>query len=119
MTGSAEAKPLVWLRDRVSSPPFSKAARREAGFLLRMLQRGERLDMPRSRPMPTIGSRCHELRVRDSEVTWRIVYRMDRDAIVIVHVFSKKTSRTPNQVIRTCRALLARYDDLCREERGS
>lgn len=48
-------KPLVWLRGEVKSPPFSAAARLEAGWLLRRLQAGEKLGMPHSRPMPTIG----------------------------------------------------------------
>ena len=105
-------RPLVWLRGEVSTPPFSAEARREAGFLLRMLQRGEQLSMPQSRPMPAIGRRCHELRVRDTDQTWRIVCRLDDDAVVIVHVFSKKTQRTPRTVIDKCKSLLASYDAL-------
>jgi len=58
-------KPLVWLHGEISTPPFSKAARVEAGYLPRMLQKGETLPMPHSRPMPTIGARCHELRIVD------------------------------------------------------
>jgi phage-related protein len=42
--------------------------------------------MPHSRPMPVVGVRCHELRVRDAEANWRIVYRADSDAIVILAV---------------------------------
>jgi len=105
-------RPLVWLRGEVTTPPFSVEARREAGFLLRMLQRGEKLSMPQSRPMSSIGRRCHELRVRDQDRTWRIVYRLDDDAVVILHVFSKKTQRTPQTVIDTCKALLSLYDAL-------
>jgi len=105
-------KPLVWLRGEVTSPPFSAEARKEAGFLLRMLQRGERLSMPQSRPMSSIGRRCHELRVHDEDHTWRIVYRLDDDAVLILHVFSKKTPRTPQTVIDTCKALASRYDAL-------
>ena len=45
-------KPLVWLSDVVKSPPFSKDARLEAGFFLRKLQKGQKLEMPHSRPMP-------------------------------------------------------------------
>ena len=105
-------RPLVWLRTEVKSPPFSSAARREAGFLLRMLQAGERLSMPQSRPMPTIGRRCHELRINDETETCRIVYRIDLDAIVIVHAFSKKTGKTPRTVIDLCRARLRAYDEL-------
>ncbi len=85
-----EEKVLVWLRGEVKTPPFSKEARLQAGFLLRLLQRGERPAMPPSRPMPTIGPRCHELRIRDRDHDWRIVYRIDRDAIVIAEVFEKK-----------------------------
>jgi hypothetical protein len=62
---SSDSKPLVWLHGEVKSPPFSKNARLEAGFLLRRLQAGEKLGLPFSRPMPTIGNRCHELRIND------------------------------------------------------
>lgn len=58
-------------------------------MLLRRLQRGESLGMPHSRPMPGVGKRCHELRVGDPAANWRIVYRTDRDAIVIGAVFAK------------------------------
>jgi len=70
---SPHDKPLVWLHGEIKTPPFSAAARLEAGVLLRLLQRGERLAMPASRPMPAIGPRCHELRIVDENVTWRIV----------------------------------------------
>jgi phage-related protein len=103
-------KPLAWLEGEVKSPPFSREARLEAGFLLRRLQEGENLGMPHSRPMASIGPRCRELRVTDASVKWRIVYRVDEDAIVIVEVFSKKTRSTPHSVIETCRARLRRYD---------
>ena len=105
-------RPLVWLRGEVTTPPFSLNARREAGFLLRMLQRGEKLSMPQSRPMPSVGRRCHELRVRDEDLTWRVIYRLDEDAVLILHVFGKKTQRTPQTVIESCKALLSRYDAL-------
>ena len=98
----------------MKTPPFSRAARREAGFLLRLLQMGETLAMPHSRPLPTVASRCHELRVNDRNETWRIVYRLDPDAVVILEVFSKKTARTPWRVIEACRDRLRRYDALTR-----
>jgi len=43
--------------------------------------------------MPTVGPRCHELRIVDAGVTWRLMYRTDEDAIVIVEVFKKKTRK--------------------------
>lgn len=103
-------KPLVWLHGEVKSPPFSIAARLEAGFLLRQLQRGETLSLPQSRPMPTIGKHCHELRINDERVTWRIIYRTDDDAIVIFEVFEKKSATTPKTVIAVCKSRLKRYD---------
>jgi phage-related protein len=104
-------KPLVWLEGEIKTPPFSQAARVEAGYLLRKLQRRETLGMPHSRPMPSIGSRCHELRINDESATWRIVYRLDADAIVILEVFSKKSRATPKAIIDTCKKRLKDYDD--------
>jgi len=65
--------------------------------------------------MPDIGVRCHELRVRDAGHVWRIVYRTDSDAIVIVDVFDKKTRTTPKSVIERCRLRLRKYDRLVTE----
>ena len=108
-------KPLVWLRGEVRTPPFGPEARIEAGFLLRRLQQGESLGMPHSRPMPLVGSRCHELRVRDRGHNWRIFYRLDPDAVVILEVFDKKRQKTPGEVIGNCRQRLSRYDAAGRE----
>ena len=104
-------KPVVWLAGEIRTPPFSKEARLEAGFLLRRLQRGEALGMPHARPMPRVGRRCSELRIRDDNKTWRIMVRVDRDAVVIAEVFSKKTRTTPSKVIEACRDRLQRYDE--------
>ncbi len=111
---SPSDKPLVWLHGEVKSPPFTPAARIEAGVLLRRLQKGEMLSLPWSRPMPSIGARCHELRIVDEEMSWRIVYRIDTDAIVVVEVFQKKTPQTPKHVLDACRTRLRRYDESSR-----
>lgn len=103
-------KPLVWLRGEIRTPPFSPSARIEAGYLLRLLQRGESLSMPESRPMPIIGPRCHELRIKDADHTWRIVYRTDTDAILILDVFDKDDKKTPKNVIDNCKKRLSQYD---------
>jgi len=103
-------KPLRWLHGEIKTPPMSVDARREMGMLLRDLQEGERLSLPHSRPMPSIGKRCHELRVNDENKTWRLVYRLDRDAIVILEVFEKKTSKTSRSVISTCQRRLRMYE---------
>jgi phage-related protein len=103
---------LVWLHSEVKTPPFSRKARLEAGEWLRRLQRGQQLSMPQSRAMPGIGPRCHELRVQDEQVSWRIVYRIDVDAIVVIAVFRKSTQQTPQHVIDTCRRRLRVFDQL-------
>ena len=74
-------RPLIWLEGEVKSPPLSSQARVEAGYLLRLLQQGQKLRLPHSRPLPSIGPRCHEPRIQDRNLTWRIVYRVDPDAI--------------------------------------
>ena len=109
-------KPLVWLHGEVKTPPFSPMARLEAGQLLRQLQGGEKLSLPHSRPLPGVGARCHELRIPEAQATWRIVYRLDPDAVVIAEVFSKKTAATPRHVIETCQRRLRAYDAAGEEE---
>jgi phage-related protein len=104
-------KPLVWLEGEIKTPPFSQAARLEAGYLLRRLQRGETLGMPHSRPLPSIAPRCHELRINDEQTTWRIIYRIDSDAIVILEVFSKKSRTTPKAIIDLCKKRLREYEN--------
>ena len=111
------SRPLVWLAGAVKTPPFSKEARLEAGVLLRQLQDGIHVGMPHSRPMPSIGRRCHELRIQDADVTWRIVYRLDVDAVVILDVFDKKTRQTPKSVIDTCKQRLKEYDAVVGQEK--
>ena len=102
-------KPLAWLHGEIRIPPFSTEARVEAGVLLRQLQRGDNIPLPHSRPMPGIGKACHELRIRDANKIWRIVYHVDTEAIVILDVFAKTTQQTPKSVIDTCKARLKLY----------
>jgi phage-related protein len=105
----AREKPLVWLKGEIKTPPFSGKARLEAGLLLRRLQRGERLSLPMSRPLPSIGFGCHELRIIDENVTWRIVYAVDADVIVLLDVFAKKTNKTPKDVLSNCKRRLREF----------
>ena len=106
----SKEKPLIWLHGEIKTPPVSSAARIEAGYLLRKLQMGELLSLPHSRPMPLIGSRCHELRIDDQNKMWRVMYRIDDDAIVILEVFEKKTQKTPPEVIENCKRRIRLYN---------
>ncbi|MDP2364684.1 MAG: type II toxin-antitoxin system RelE/ParE family toxin [Ignavibacteria bacterium] len=105
-------KPIVWLKNEVKTPPFSKEARIEAGLLLRQLQKGKNISLPQSRPMPLIGKRCNELRITDKNKIWRIVYRTDTDAIIILYVFQKQTQKTPKEIIDICKSRLNLYETL-------
>ncbi len=105
-------KPLTWLNCEIKTPPFSDDARIEAGEYLRRIQEGEMLSMPKSRPMPSIGPHCHELRINDDTKTWRIIYRIDDDFIPIVDIFNKTTGQTPLENINRCKSRLKDYDNL-------
>ncbi len=111
MDAKEERRLLVVLHGEIRTPPFSKLARSEAGFLLRRVQEGEMLGMPVSRPMPSVGPRCHELRIVDEDTSWRIVYRIDRDALLVVSVFPKTTRATPKREIDACKRRLRLYDE--------
>ncbi len=80
-------------------------------MLLRRLQRGESLSMPGSRPMPSIGPRCHELRIDDlaQKREWRIIYYVGSLAIAVLEVFQKTTRQTPSGVIEKCKRRLAAF----------
>jgi phage-related protein len=77
-----------------------------------MLQNGEILAMPVSRPMPSISPQCHELRIDDSEADtqWRIIYRIDSDAIFIADVFQKTTPKTLKRAIENSHKRLRLYE---------
>jgi phage-related protein len=103
-------KALVILSGEIKTPPMSQEARREAGYLLRCLQRGDSLALPQSRPMPSIGPRCHELRIADANRIWRLIYRTDPTAILVAEVFAKTTRATPRDVIANCKRRLREWD---------
>jgi len=104
-------KPLAWLHGEIKTPPFTAEGRKEAGDLLRLLQEGVRLGMPQAEPLPVVGPRCGALRVRDGEHNWRIMYRVDRDAVLVLEVYAKKTRAIPKGVIDRCKKRLTAYDD--------
>ena len=61
--------------------------------------------------MPSIGPRCHELRIDDvvQKKEWRVMYHVGRHAIAVLEVFQKTTRATPQQVIAACRRRLAEF----------
>lgn len=81
-----------------------------------MLQDGERLGLPESRPMPAIGGNCHELRVKDQNITWRIFYGLTSDAVVVLEVAEKKTRTTPKHVLDIAKRRWRQYLKVAEEE---
>ena len=67
--------------------------------------------MPQAEPLPIIGPRCGAIRVRDGEHNWRIVYRNDPDAVLVLEVYAKKTKKIPKSVIDQCKRRLQNYDE--------
>ncbi len=111
---AASRKPLVWLHGEIRTPPFTAEGRQEAGMLLRLLQEGERLGMPLAEPLPDVGPRCGALRVRDADHNWRIVYRIDTDAVLVIEVYPKKSRTIPAAVMKRCKKRLKQYDTTVR-----
>ena len=103
-------KPLVWVAGEIKTPPFTAAARKEAGDLLSDIQDGESFGMPLSRPMPSAGRGVHELRVNDEAKSFRIFYRADEDSVVIFGVFEKRAQKTPKQAIDLVKRRIKAYD---------
>lgn len=107
---SKSDKDLVVEEGLIKTPPMSAKARIAAGFHLRRLQQGEKLTLPVSRPMPSIGKRCHELRIDDKDTYWRLIYRIDKNEIVVFEVFKKKTNQTPKKVVKSCKRRIKTFD---------
>lgn len=105
-----KVKDYVVLHGEITTPPMAEATRLRAGYLLWLVQIGETLSLPVSRPMPTIGPRVHELRLNEPHKTWRVIYRIDANAVLIVEFFEKTTQTTPADVIRNCQRRLREYD---------
>jgi phage-related protein len=59
--------------------------------------------------MPGIGPNCHELRIQDGTVSWRLMYHVATDAVVVLDVFAKKTATTPDRVLKDCQRRLAQF----------
>jgi phage-related protein len=87
-------KPVVFLGDsRARLRRFPDGPRGDAGFQLRMVQRG--LDPQDWKPMNSIGQGVREIRVRDSTGAFRVIYVANfAEAIYVLHAFQKKSQRT-------------------------
>ena len=69
--------------------------------LLALLAEGVSLGMPISRPMPSVIHGAHELRLKDRSGQYRVFYfTKHMEAILVFHMFKKKSQETPkNEII--------------------
>lgn len=86
-------------------------------MLLRLLQEGERLGMPQAEPLPGLGPRCGALRIPDAEHHWRIMFRVDSDAVLVAEVYAKKTRKIPVEAMQRCGRRFKQYDDTVKAAR--
>lgn len=72
---------------------FPLSARREAGFQLDRVQTGREPDD--WKPMSTIGPGVQEIRIRDAQGAFRVIYiARFAHAVYVLHCFQKKTQKT-------------------------
>ena len=65
------------------------------------LRNGILLSMPLSRAMPSLGKAIHELRLKDRNGQFRVIYYIKvHDAVYLVHAFKKTTQQTEQKNIK-------------------
>jgi phage-related protein len=91
-------KRLYWVgRSREDLRDFPEDARREAGHQLHQVQLG--LEPGDYRPMPSVGSGVMEIRIHTA-TEHRVFYVAKfSNAVFVLHVFEKKTQKTPKKDI--------------------
>ena len=87
---------IVWNKKALKEVQnFPDIVKRELGYLLFRLQRGQSLAMPHSKPMPSGGKGCYELRIKGEDGAYRVFYLLKiEDEIIVFHAFKKKTQKT-------------------------
>lgn len=107
-------KPVTFLGDSLKCVRrFPPGARQEAGFQLAELQLGRH---PHDfKPMPSIGKGVEEIRIRDENGVYRIIYTARlANAIYVLHAFQKKTQATS---LRDVALAQARFRELMGEHK--
>ncbi len=107
-------KQVRWIgdsRERISA--FPDEARREAGYQLERVQAGK--DPADWKPMPSVGLGINEIRVREDNGAFRIIYVAKfEEAVYVLHAFHKKARKTAKQDIDLARQ---RFRELVQERK--
>jgi phage-related protein len=87
-------KAIIWMGSSHDDLiEFPADARRDAGYQLQSVQRGD--DPQDWKPMTSIGSGVREIRIRESSGAFRVIYLAPRpEGIYVLHCFQKKTQQT-------------------------
>jgi phage-related protein len=90
---------------------FPGTARREAGYQLNRVQSG--FDPTDWKPMHTVGQGAREIRIRDKDGAFRVIYVAKfKSAVYVLHCFQKKTQTTSKADIDLAES---RYRELVKE----
>ena len=90
---------------------FPLSARREAGHQIDQVQNGQEPDD--WKPMATVGQGVREIRIRDADGAFRVMYVAKiADAVYVLHCFQKKAQKTSKTDLDLA---TKRYRDLLKE----
>ncbi len=82
---------------------FPAGARRDAGFELSNVQAG--LQPSDWKPMNTVGAGAVEIRIKDKDGIFRVIYvARYEEAIYVLHAFQKKSQKTRKADIELAKA---------------
>lgn len=106
------AKPVEFVGSALDDlRAFPVAARREAGFQLDQVQQGKEPDD--WKPMNIVGPGVREIRVRETDGAFRVIYVAKfEDAIYVLHCFQKKSQKTGKEDVSLA---TRRFKDLVKE----
>jgi len=87
-------KEIIFVNKSLESiKSFSIGAKRDTGHQLDRVQRG--LEPNNWKPMTSIGTGAQEIRIKESDGIYRVIYVAKfKEAIYVLHAFNKKTQKT-------------------------
>jgi phage-related protein len=91
---NSSMKAVIWMgRSKEDLVDFPEDCRRESGYQLERVQRGEE---PKDwKPMATVGAGVREIRIHESSGAFRVIYLATRpEGVYVLHCFQKKGQRT-------------------------
>jgi phage-related protein len=109
----AESRRLVVFRGSALADlrNFPEDARQQTGRQIDRVQRG--LDPRDWKPMSTVGRGVREIRIRDEDGAYRVIYVATfEQAVYVLHCFQKKTQKTREADLELARR---RYRELVKD----